>query len=656
MFHARHAATIALSCGLATGLRAQTVHPEVEPNDNKPQALANGPVVLDQGDTITGTTTGSTTTGTGVLTSADYFLLKTVPLPLGIYRNRMLFSQTGPAGHFTQLRGLSQWDSVINYFPGPSPTGSNTDDATANFSQTTATALTPARTLTWYGFGREEQVYDRVTGAAATTGTYTLTYERTPITPTDLGVFTGGFMTVTTAGQGHTSDTEIWIYDSNFRPIPGFNNDNVGISTTPGGANSTLTRDFVNGGVYYIALGGQNLANNLPSPTDDKMRSVFVYEFPDMLSCSSNTANLNCAFTLTDGAGVTTQYPSGGGVNVTRAEPQEILWYKITLTPPVTGACCLPDGSCTTATLPGCNNSGGTFALGTPCGSVNCPQPATGACCTADANCSVISSYACAAAGGVWQGAATACGGCKHTLDFFPAAAPGPVANSTAVFFDITAGAEPIVVSGFDYYTAQGTHSAVGGPEGMVYVQPGATYQFNMLGPDNNTAPIGWSLNTSFTFPANPGAWTPLHVDLTSPVAIPAGQTTAFYLATRFHGVRIGGLLNPADPQNYSNSDASGYSAHGHNGLSTMYPYWGTAATTPRVLIGRTYYSVSSTCYPNCDSSTTAPILNVLDFSCFLNRFAAGDTYANCDGSTTPPVLNVLDFSCFLNSFAAGCS
>ena len=31
-------------------------------------------------------------------------------------------------------------------------------------------------------------------------------------------------------------------------------------------------------------------------------------------------------------------------------------------------------------------------------------------------------------------------------------------------------------------------------------------------------------------------------------------------------------------------------------------------------------------CYANCDNSTTAPVLNVLDFSCFLNRFAAGCT------------------------------
>jgi hypothetical protein len=31
------------------------------------------------------------------------------------------------------------------------------------------------------------------------------------------------------------------------------------------------------------------------------------------------------------------------------------------------------------------------------------------------------------------------------------------------------------------------------------------------------------------------------------------------------------------------------------------------------------------------------------------------ECYANCDGSVTPPVLNVLDFTCFLNRFAAGC-
>jgi hypothetical protein len=60
-------------------------------------------------------------------------------------------------------------------------------------------------------------------------------------------------------------------------------------------------------------------------------------------------------------------------------------------------------------------------------------------------------------------------------------------------------------------------------------------------------------------------------------------------------------------------------------------------------------------CYANCDSSTTQPVLNVADFTCFLQRYAAGNTYANCDNSTVQPVLNVGDFTCFLQRYAAGC-
>jgi hypothetical protein len=65
--------------------------------------------------------------------------------------------------------------------------------------------------------------------------------------------------------------------------------------------------------------------------------------------------------------------------------------------------------------------------------------------------------------------------------------------------------------------------------------------------------------------------------------------------------------------------------------------------------------SLPAPCYPNCDNSTAAPILNVQDFTCFLQRYAAGNSYANCDNSTQPPVLNVQDFTCFLQQYAAGC-
>jgi trimeric autotransporter adhesin len=60
-------------------------------------------------------------------------------------------------------------------------------------------------------------------------------------------------------------------------------------------------------------------------------------------------------------------------------------------------------------------------------------------------------------------------------------------------------------------------------------------------------------------------------------------------------------------------------------------------------------------CYANCDGSTAAPILTVLDFVCFQSRYVQGDPLANCDGSTASPVLNVNDFLCFLNRYAQGC-
>jgi probable HAF family extracellular repeat protein len=84
---------------------------------------------------------------------------------------------------------------------------------------------------------------------------------------------------------------------------------------------------------------------------------------------------------------------------------------------------------------------------------------------------------------------------------------------------------------------------------------------------------------------------------------------------------------------------------YGHFG-----PGWGTARGFVLKPINQT-----PPCYANCDGSTTEPVLNVADFSCFLQKFAAGDSYANCDQSTTPPVLNVADFSCFLQKFAGGC-
>jgi hypothetical protein len=82
---------------------------------------------------------------------------------------------------------------------------------------------------------------------------------------------------------------------------------------------------------------------------------------------------------------------------------------------------------------------------------------------------------------------------------------------------------------------------------------------------------------------------------------------------------------------------------------------WELLGKSPPVVMDAASIPLGSTCYANCDNSTTQPVLNVQDFTCFLQKYAAGDAYANCDQSTTAPVLNVQDFTCFLQRYAAGC-
>jgi hypothetical protein len=103
-------------------------------------------------------------------------------------------------------------------------------------------------------------------------------------------------------------------------------------------------------------------------------------------------------------------------------------------------------------------------------------------------------------------------------------------------------------------------------------------------------------------------------------------------------------------------------------GANDQISHWEDEALAPAGsyiidLTGACFLSTGS-CYPNCDGSTSEPILNIDDITCFINEFAAAQTlphsqqvihYANCDGSTTEPALNVDDFTCFINAYATGC-
>lgn len=291
--------------GLVTGAQAQFI--ESEPNDTK--AAANNVFGIASAGTIRGNTTGTSTTVPGAA-SADNFLVKTTAAGLGIYQYRMTLTTTGTAGHVGSLRGLTQTAGVPNV-------------GTDSTLQTSSTATTPARFNQWYGFGKEEQLYYRVTGTATTTSDYTATLSRTSVTAVNLGVFNPGTITITTIGRGHTIDTDLWIYDGNFNAIAGYGSDDT-IAANNGGTSSVqsyLSRTYA-AGTYYMAMSNFNLANNQGSPVDDNYRSGALTDFANVVLNSSTTTNTNMAFAI-------------NGTQFAAAKPgaYDVYWGKFVVVP-----------------------------------------------------------------------------------------------------------------------------------------------------------------------------------------------------------------------------------------------------------------------------------------------------------------------------------
>ena len=286
---------------------------EIEPNDTKATANAFG---LTAGDAITGTTTGSSTTVPGI-GSADYFRMTVAPSALGIYRHRMTITTTGTAGHTGTIRGLSQTAGVIN---------AGTDITFQSSSATT----NPPRYNQWYGFGKGEELYYRVAGTTSTTAPYRSELSSTLIVPTDIGAFNPGSITITTEGQGHTTDTDFWVYDSNLNAIPGYGNDDTLGGT---GFEGTLTRNYAPGR-YYLALTNFQFANNLAAAPDDNFQTGNVLDFPNIAANSSTTINLNMAFAVTDSFG-TSQFAA------TKLSQYDVNWYTFVVPEPSTVIGCL---------------------------------------------------------------------------------------------------------------------------------------------------------------------------------------------------------------------------------------------------------------------------------------------------------------------------
>jgi hypothetical protein len=384
--------------------------------------------------------------------------------------------------------------------------------------------------------------------------------------------------------------------------------------------------------------------------------------------------------------------------------------------PGATGACCFSNGDCQFITHSSCLSAGGSFrGENVTCAAASCPQP--GACCFFTGTCAVLLPAECLAQGGLHQGAASVCSSCPTVLytncnlstgtstlngTFAP---PGAlwsecardefnllVANTYAAYTasapsrladDITVPAGglhlaylkvPVITPNATSFTVTGaTLRILTGPPN----QPGSQVVFGDP-TSNRLTHREWSniyrIFSSVVPGTCGGTAAPPHTNFRIQWAYIAvdhfltegtywldwnfsGTTTSLFVPSATRASAIGRTCNPANSNAFQFFNGV-WAALVDNGQGCS--PWSVQQDHYFELLG----TPPQTCYANCDGSTVPPILNVEDFACFINQFAAAQSlppaqqlshYANCDGSTIAPVLNVEDFACFINRFALGC-
>jgi hypothetical protein len=318
---------------------AQTAYPELEPNGPKTEATAVQ--CLHDGDSLIGTTTGSSILpGDAGLASADTFRMQTCALPLAIYRHRLVLTSAA-LGQTGFLRGRNQTGR-----PGLGGTIGGLDVEVQRSWSTTS----PQNINQWYGFGKSEEVYYRIEGTPATLAPYTVILNTTAIDPVQMTVsFFEGDITIATVGLGHTTDTDLWVYNDALEPMFKCGNDN---QFNPPSAQSMLVRNLTPG-TYYLAITDTNLANDQASPLDDGNPTQNVVDFPNMVVGSSELTNVDVSFAVSD------TYGHLGLERPTKAGPYDVLWYRFVVLPhPYTShTFCAGDGHPGSQPCP-CNNYG----------------------------------------------------------------------------------------------------------------------------------------------------------------------------------------------------------------------------------------------------------------------------------------------------------
>ncbi len=345
---------------------------------------------------------------------------------------------------------------------------------------------------------------------------------------------------------------------------------------------------------------------------------------------------------------------------------------------PVAGACCLANGTCVSVLPADCFNQGGTYqGPNTTCGGVVCPQP--GSCCFFDGTCQVLLQTACTGQGGTFTAGGTctpntcppppplACAMSTGATSLAgqPAPAGGtwsecardyndPTTANTTAGFNALAGtyriADDFQVSAGQTITAMRFPAYQTGALGTTITA--LTLQIWDGPPDNpaSTVVFGDTFTNRMTNVSLSNIYRCFNT-VTPPTC--GGAPTLPDSGRHIQWVDAGNLNIQLPAGTYwVDFDVAGTAASGpwvppstsdtaigrqcdlsdSNALQSVGGVWQPLNDTgqgcaPTPVQQKVYFEITATgggCYANCDNSTTAPVLNVADFTCFLQAFAAG--------------------------------
>jgi|GEM_PF-2093670 len=296
---------------ICSGAHGQTDFFEFEPNDVR--ATATLIPSFAPGDRLIGYTAGST--GGGIF-SADYLFVELAAgPPLSLFEIR-LFNTRASEISFA-VRGVQQANGV--------PTNS---DVTL---QASVGESGNARLLRVYAGGATNQrVMLRASGRVTVTADYVIATQRVLLTPIAINNIAPGPVTITTQGQGHSTDTEFWLFDANGQVIPDFGIDDSGVSNR-----GTLTRTLAPG-IYYLGISDTDMVVGVPNGPQDSNRGRPISDSRGVSMNTSINIGVPLTFTLSHGGG-------SMQVGAVKNAAFEIVWYALGVGQVVPQGCSLAD-------------------------------------------------------------------------------------------------------------------------------------------------------------------------------------------------------------------------------------------------------------------------------------------------------------------------